>query len=154
MSFATLEEAWGVPALGPVDRPTPSAERPNAAAPRAQRPVRRALDAKAPLRLDDDVDVQHARRLLASAYASYGIAGVARLLPPEAADSLSLYHRRRKGGWWRRVRRALTRPETLLFLLLCVFVMFVLWDSLGSRAPPALTAMPMATFSMGTATSA
>lgn len=144
MSFATLEEAWGVPALVPAAQERAPPARTNE--PRHQRPVQRApLSPKAPLRIDDDADVHNAQRMLANAYARFGIAGIARLLPPEAAQSLSLYQgrRRRGGGWWRRVCRAMARPETMLFLLLCVFVAFVLWDSFS--APPA--AMPTS-FSM------
>lgn len=119
MSFATLEEAWGVPTLGHAESgfavggmqgpvaPLPPKRQQRPAHRRRQQRRRRppphvGLGSNARGRADfapapelmpssgeDDVQIQNTRRFLAQTYARFGTPGVLRLLPPPALGELS-----------------------------------------------------------------
>lgn len=174
MSFATLEEAWGVRSLVP---PPAAAEPPEAAADlpppvgrggklrrrpwsKTRPPGARdeaAAYAPAPAPVDDDADAQALRRLLARAYGRYGPQGVARLLPPGAMLDIANAGGGHRGGgrrsWRRWLARVFRKPETLLLVLLCAFALFVAWDAVSARggaaAVPSLASLHMTPFSLG-----
>lgn len=161
MSFATLEEAWGVRSLVPpppaadvADPPLPPSRRLRASRGRPLRP-----HAAAVVDPDDDPDAQAVRRVLARAYEQYGPQGVARLLPPGAMLDIASVgggpggRRGRRGCWRRWLARKLKKPETLLLVLLCAFALFVAWDATAARAAatavPSLASLHMTPFSLG-----
>lgn len=158
MSFATLEEAWGVPTLGGGGGGFATGGFGAAVPPqkaqlsriRRRRPLRRrvgqgsnargrpefSVSASAqpppelmPSRQDDDVQVMNTRRFLAQTYSRFGALGVARLLPPPALQELCLARRGGGGGGWDDVRKFFSSPEKVLFLLLCAFALLVVWDN-------------------------
>lgn len=141
MSFATLEEAWGLHGLAPM----PAAPAPLMAggggssgggggggglqqrpAAHLRRPDNGFAPAMAPPRSEDDaLAVQNARKFLNATYARFGLAGVARLLPKEAARRLM---KKGRGDLVARVTAFLSSPEKLLFVLLCAFALLVVVD--------------------------
>lgn len=128
MSFATLEEAWGVPGFSNPARPVADASRD--AHRDASRDAHRHGDfAPAPQLLPraeaDDAAAEEARRVLARAYARHGVAGVLRLLPSDAAARLGPG---RGDGLWADVADFVSCPEKVLFVLLCAFALLVVWD--------------------------
>lgn len=216
MSFATLEEAWGVPKFAAADSPpallggAPRVDGPDGAAwhPRHRRPTTAARQrwfgsergeprpraawagAAGPLdrpddaldRLDDPLDrpddplgpgsddrplgpvprseadaatVQETRRFLARTYARFGVPGLVRLLPREAAMEMGVPLRRDRLGVgdriWNAILRALSTPETVLFFLLAAFAVVLLWER-REAAPqlPSLASLHMAPFPLGT----
>ena len=174
MSFATLEEAWGVPNFTANPPPLRAAEA-AAAGRRRQRqrgPKRDQRGSGAgfglpagsrgrgavefapapqltPQREDEAVELQNARKLLARTYARYGAAGVARLLPREAAEDLQLGLDRKAGGaaLWTKIVRFMSCPEKMLFVLLCAFALLVLWDTWSTQSA-AHTAATLASLHM------
>lgn len=162
MSFATLEEAWGVPSFAggvkpvhPPTVPTPVMQRHRKIRP----PKKSAAAAVEPQRPEfiathDDTELQNVQRGIARAYARFGPGFVAKLLPAAARHDLGIHHsgkrRRNRFGQW--VRSLLRRPETLLVVLLVVFGAVWLWDSVSSSraATPSLASLHMTPFSLGT----
>ena len=211
MSFATLEEAWGVPKFAAADsppallgeaprvdgrhrRPTTAARRRWFGSERGEPRPRDEWDgpqdrADGPLdRLDpldradgppdrpdgplgpgsddrplgpvprseaDAATVQETRRFLARTYARFGVPGLVRLLPREAAMEMGVPLRRDRLGVgdriWNAVLRALSTPETVLFFLLAAFAVVLLWER-REAAPqlPSLASLHMAPFPLGT----
>jgi len=188
MSFATLEEAWGVPSFGAAPPPLvggggddaggyPPARAAHNKRGRGRPPRRKAtapgmmpgLRGRPPMaeaspvgdfapapqltprREDDDTEMQNVRRFLARTYARFGAAGLARLLPREAARELGGGgggHKRSR--MWDEVVRFVSCPEKMLFVLLCAFVLLVAWDSWrgdhAATAAATMAAMHMAPF--------
>lgn len=107
----------------------------------------------APLRADDELALQSARRFLATTYARYGLPGLIRLLPPEASHELRK-GRGRSGGHgggahglrklWDELLTFLSSPEKLLMVLLCIFVLFVAWDNYHAQQAVARSAATLA----------
>ena len=198
MSFATLEEAWGVPKFAAADSPpallgeAPRVDghhrRPTTAARRrwfgSERGKPRPRDEwDSPLdRADGPLDrpdgplgpgsddrplgpvprseadaatVQETRRFLARTYARFGVPGLVRLLPREAAMEMGVPLRRDGLGVgdriWNAILRALSTPETVLFFLLAAFAVVLLWER-REAAPqlPSLASLHMAPFPLGT----
>lgn len=162
MSFATLEEAWGMTPGGfdqGFDQPsrvevqrTPFSRLPRPRAAAADGPFDQPSSEDR-----QDAEVQGVRRFLARSYARYGAAGIARLLPPEAAaETQSLlmarrHHKGRRRRWClKKMLRKLLQPEVLLLLLVAAFVAFVAWDWASSRAVVQPTMYAPPPFSMMT----
>ncbi len=108
----------------------------------------------------ESAEMRHVRRFLSQVYAKYGMAGVLRALPPDAHAELGVP---RGAGSHSPVARWLAdvfaNPETMLFVLLCVFALFVAWDSWSSATAvhsatvlgvPDLPTLHMSPFSFGT----
>lgn len=181
MSFATLEEAWGLasfevapPPRGlPEPRGPPEQQqhhrRPRAPAQPAQpaqpaEPRRFALAAPAPQGYDKDdgEDTQPTRRVLARTYARFGLEGVLRLMPREALQQLNRVAAARGGGGggagsrlWDDFVAFVSCPEKMLLLLLCAFALLVVWDGLqadhAANAAASLASLHMAPFPTATA---
>lgn len=162
MSFATLEEAWGMSTLGPVGPPVTAAPPPLL----RHRPGRQPFsslrqpgaadnlpgDGELPRSASDDLDYQNTQRYLARAYARFGPGVLLKLMPPEAVRQLGVVASRRRvrrGGW--NLRAMLNKPEALLFVLILAFVGFVLWDAWSPRGGggPSMASLHMAPFSTG-----
>ena len=164
MAFASLQEAWGVPTLGPaLDDARPAAAAPLSSAPEPPPSARAAATrsrAAAPRRraVPTDPDVAVARRALDRAYRRAGTEGVLALLPRCVAKALR--RRRRERGAWAWLAGALADPDTVLFLLVLAFLALVIWDgcSGGASAPadlaPTLTSLHMSPFPLGTSAAA
>lgn len=172
MSFATLEEAWGLSSFATPG--APAAPRRHQAAKPAAAPRRKhgfggfgpggvpggarggsfaPAPELTPQRADDDVEIQNAKKLLARTYARYGTAGLARLLPREAVGELAGGGGRGGAGWWDEVVKFVSCPEKMLFVLLCAFALLVVWDSWktdhAAHAAATLASMHMAPFPQG-----
>lgn len=156
MSFATLEEAWGVssfaasrPSQPAQSRmPSPSQPVPRVASKRMARQQTKSPEFIAPT---DDVELQNVQRALARAYTRFGPGFVARLLPPEARHDLGLHAGKRRHGLGAWLRKMLRSPETMVFVLVAVLVLFWAWDSFSSsRSAPSLASLHMSPFSLGT----
>lgn len=166
MSFATLEEAWGLPAFDAAPAALTAAPYPAAPAgpPAAHRQARPRFNrtpfselndpeplphdsfapAPQPRREEDDLVIRETRRFLARAYARYGMAGVLRLLPPEAVGQMGKQRRRGggggAGGLWGQLVVFLSSPEKMLLTLLCIFAVLVVWDNWQSQQAAASAA--------------
>lgn len=147
MAFATLEEAWGLPAaanagfqqlpavsqqqpgfkqaLNQALKRTPKQSPPASPAPRAGPGI--------PL-FDGDAGAAEARQYLARAYARYGVQGVLQLLPRQAVASLRSSPRDRPSSFAAWLADLVSSPEKVLVVLLAVFAVFVLLDR--SSSPP------------------
>lgn len=173
MAFASLEEAWGMAVLGArdADRPMSSPARPDAGQDSSPGSPRRipfsklvkpkAAGARAFAPAEDDNDALGAtRQFLAETYDRFGMPGVMRLLPREAASKLKDGDRQdrrgkrgkrgRRGCFWSRMKRLLSRPEALLCGLFIAFVLLVLWDRRAEPPMPTLTSLHMSPFPLGT----
>lgn len=164
MSFATLEEAWGVTSFaGPrPQRPLQSPAAPLADS-RPQKPLARARQVRARvaaaatpefINASEDVEFQNVQRALAQAYVRFGPRFVARLLPPEARHEIRQGgggDRRRGGGFGAWARDVMRSPETVLFVLIGLFVALWAWDafSSSSRQSATLASLHMSPFSLG-----
>jgi len=164
MSFATLEEAWGLPALEqrhPRAEPARGAEKTpfsKQARPSPLPDAHRGDFAPAPQLMPrsehDDAAVLEARRILAQTYARFGAAGVLRLLPREAVADLRRGGAAGGGGarFWDGVVEFVSCPEKMLFVLLCAFALLVVWDgwqtSQAAHSAAALASLHMAPVQM------
>lgn len=155
MSFATLEEAWGMPSLtqqadvgpagfgsrGLTQGPSPPQHQKMQRRQRRRRPAGGGslspptpfapAPQLMPTREDDETEVQNSRRFLARTYARFGLPGVLRLLPREATAQIGSGHTGGGGGAgvWKSIVDFVTCPEKMLFVLLCAFAMLVVWDT-------------------------
>lgn len=156
MSFATLEEAWGMPSLTQQAEPGagfgsargltqgPPQQQKQAAARRRRRRTAAGAGQQSPhagvyapvpqmmpQREDDDTEVQNSRRFLARTYARFGLPGVLRLLPREAAAQMGSLAGGKGAGSkvWDSIVEFVTCPEKMLFMLLCAFAILVVWDT-------------------------
>lgn len=176
MTFASLEEAWGVPAFGdPGDKP-PQTQEP--AAPPQQREFPTAYEhgsrrqSPSPPRqaaLEDPGEEERvARGVLERAFRTRGTAGVLELLPKDCqrqvvgaaavatARRAPMRRRRmrrrrqwRRPSWMRRVSEWLSDPNVLILLLVAAFVIMMTWDSRPSDALPNIASLHMSPFPLG-----
>lgn len=175
MTFASLEEAWGVPAFGdpgekpqaqepaaPQQREFPSAYEHGPARRQSPTPPRQAA-------LEDPGEEERvARGVLERAFRTRGTAGVLELLPSDcqrqvigraaAAQRPRMRRRRRRRRDWRRpswmrsVSKWLSDPNVLLLLLVAAFVVMMTWDSRPSDALPNIASLHMSPFPLGSST--
>lgn len=106
MSFATLEEAWGLPRRMP---------------PSSLRVRRPTID---PPFYEDSAKLIEARRILHAEYARNGLPGLERLLPPGVVG----------GGLGPMISGLFSSPEKVLLVLLLVLVGVVLFESFGAKS--------------------
>jgi len=93
------------------------------------------------------------RRALAQAYGRYGMPGVLRLMPREAAFELKRFARegrKCRKSLWRRLGKLLSNPDVLLLGLVLAFVAMVMWGARAEPAMPAMTSLHMSPFPLGT----
>lgn len=171
MSFATLEEAWGMSSFDqpplrqfddsiepasrrPATTPFTKMHKPSPAVPGPAPTDFAPAPQLMPRREEDDAAVQDTKRFLARTYARFGLPGLLRLLPREAAQQVR--GGGRGGGGWRGGGRGLwdeivdfvSCPEKVLFLLLCAFALLVVWDGWQSESSAAQTAATLASLQM------
>lgn len=179
MTFASLEEAWGVPAFGDAARPGPFAGE----GPPTQtqtKPVQafdpgetRGRTTAASVQ-DDEVVVT--RGVLQRAYRDRGTAGVLSLLPAECQESMLQLQRspgrgemrgpgprggprggrrrRRRPSWAKRmgksISRALSDPNVLLLIVVALFAVLVMWDSKPAADTfPSIASLHLSPFPLG-----
>lgn len=166
--FATLEEAWGLPRLGgspnaaavAASRPKPPLQHLQQH-PLQQRPLQQGqfqqgqgqpgqrgqpgqFQPGQQTRAADDAYFQQARRYLANVYATHGMPGLMRVLPPSAAKGWkgkgpSPRHRRRPPtSLGDRVWEFVTSPEKMLVVLLAAFAVLVLMDAQSTARDAAM----------------
>lgn len=122
-TFATLEDAWGVPTFGSsygADGTIPV--RRHAAGHVAAAPRRHMLAAP------DNELRQGLRRSVLQVRERHGVAGVARLLGPDLVAELCASEGG-GGGWWN-LETVLNDPEMLLHLLVAAFAVLIIVDLL------------------------
>lgn len=173
MTFASLEEAWGVPAFGdPVDKPRQEPQQePQAASPQREFPTayehgRRQSSPPPPrqVAMDDPGEEERvARQVLERAFRTRGTVGVLELLPAQCQRAVvgraamqargpmrrrQRRRRQRRPSWMRTVGKWLSDPNVLLLLLLAAFAVMLTWGE--GRAPePSIASLHMSPFPLG-----
>lgn len=167
MTFASLEEAWGVPAFAAAaeheSRPPQQQRRefPKAYGGGGEEPV-----SVAPAKPFDAGDEEQAvRGALERAYRARGTLGVLELLPPECHRQVAASvaasrprrgpqrprrRRHRRRSWVRRLTDALSDPNNvLLLLLLAAFVVVLTWEGSRAQELPNIASLHMSPFPLG-----
>ena len=150
MAFATLEEAWGLAPreLPTLARPPPPAKRAVKMAYGRAQPPRvgswgppsmsspTSSPAGSPWGATTDADMFAARDVIQRAYTSYGLRGLAALLPPELASRVA-------GGndsLWTAVGDFVSSPEKVLLVLVLAFLVLVFFESRAASPAPSMRA--------------